>query len=140
MVDGFRLLAGLDEPARKRNGERVQCWLRPAVRALPALSGGVDRHDCMVDALDRGLLVREATSGLDRFPDPGVDRLDRLRSVDLGADLVVQREERHGLGPTKLGPHNRTMSASMGHRFCVCCRPASGRSSCNAPSAISARR
>jgi hypothetical protein len=46
-----------------------------------------------------GLLGREVSTGADRAAEPGVERLDRVRRGDDGADLGVEVEERHELRP-----------------------------------------
>src|SRR5947209_5461344 len=65
--------------------------------ALPG-SCGIQAHDGHVHALEAGLLVGEVAAGLDRPTDPRVDRLDRVGAHDL-ADLDVEAQERHELGP-----------------------------------------
>jgi hypothetical protein len=51
-----------------------------------SLAGGVQAHDCEVDALEGGRLGREVPAGVDRAPDPGVDRFDRISGADDRAD------------------------------------------------------
>ena len=87
---------------------------RMVQRAWP-LPVGSRRHDGHVDALQRGLLVREVAAGLDRPPDPGVDGLDRVGGADDPADLGVEAEERHELRPGVLPqPHDRRVLLAPG--------------------------
>ena len=58
--------------------------------------------DHEVEAFQRGLLGREMAPGADGAPEPGVERLDRVRREDHAANLDLEREERHELGPRRL--------------------------------------
>ena len=64
--------------------------------------GRVERPDDEVEAFHRGLLVREVASGSGGPPEPGVQRLDRVRRVDDPSDLGAVVEEGHELGPRVL--------------------------------------
>jgi hypothetical protein len=49
--------------------------------------------------LEGGLLGREVAAGLDRPAEPGIERLDRVRCADQRADLLIEPQEGHELGP-----------------------------------------
>ena len=61
---------------------------------------GVQTHYGEVNAFQCGLLVREMTAGSDGFPDPGVHGFDRIGRADDAADLCIELQERHVLGPS----------------------------------------
>jgi hypothetical protein len=66
---------------------------------LPAAAGGVEADDDQVEVFESGLFGREVAAGLDRAAEPGVEALDGIRGGDDGADLHVEGQERHELGP-----------------------------------------
>ncbi len=57
------------------------------------LAGGVERHDCHVEALDAACSLGKCASGLDRPTDAGVDRLDRVRRETMRRIPVSKRGE-----------------------------------------------
>src|SRR6266480_7934628 len=67
------------EAAVEGDVEGVEGGLPPAGPPLPALPGRVQARDRQVEALEGGLLGREVPAGLHGTPEPGVDRLDRVR-------------------------------------------------------------
>ena len=50
----------------------------------------IETHDRQIDALERGLLGGEVTTGVDGATDAGVDRLDGVGRAHHGADLGVE--------------------------------------------------
>src|SRR5258708_27714016 len=77
----------------------------------PTLPGRVQARDRQVQALEGGLLGREVTAGVHRTPQPGIDRLDRVRRADNGSYFPVEPQERHELRPRVLPqPYNRRVA------------------------------
>src|SRR3954451_4612433 len=74
-----RLLRGLYDTARERDCKGIQGGLPAVHPTLTAASAGVEAHNRQVYALEGGGLGREMPAGLDRFADPGVDALYRVR-------------------------------------------------------------
>lgn len=67
--------------------------------ACVAAAGGVQRPGGEVEALQRGLVVREVPSRADSAAIAGVERLDRVCAADHAPDLDVVVEERYELAP-----------------------------------------
>jgi hypothetical protein len=91
-------LAG-GQPSVEGDVEGVQGGLPAVGPALSACPGGVKTHNGKVDAFERGLLGGEVPAGIDRSPDAGVDALNGVGRADDRADLPVELQERHELGP-----------------------------------------
>ena len=67
--------------------------------AFLSFAGGVQAHDGEVDALECGGLGGEMTAGVDRPPDPSINRLNRVGGANDRADLGIELEKRHELRP-----------------------------------------
>ena len=94
-----RLLRRRYNTSREGDRQGIKCWL-PAIRpALTASSRRVQTHDRQVHALECCVGIREMTPGLHRFSDPGIHALDGIGGIDDGADLLIEAQERHELGP-----------------------------------------
>ena len=93
------LLPASADAAVEGDVEGVQRCL-PAVGPAPAATaGGVQADDGQVQVLERGLLVGEVPTGLDRAAEAGIQRLDGVGGGDDGADLGVEGQEGDELGP-----------------------------------------
>lgn len=109
----FSLVSGSLEPSGEGDRERVQRGLPPHHPACPPAAGRVKRPRHQIQALQRGLLVREVPARPDGPAVAGVDRLDRVGRADHPPDLDVVFEERHELRP-RVPPqlHDRRISSA----------------------------